>query len=108
MIGMDNEIILFHWNILELTDDMAIFVGLHHRLDRDISQPEDILLNYSFRQSTPIKLFDEQLGHGITYSGRRYQCIGEPSDPQNLIRIAVGILFGRIVKFRYPFKEYDA
>tara|TARA_R110001599_G_scaffold57476_1_gene157939 strand:+ start:522 stop:851 length:330 start_codon:yes stop_codon:yes gene_type:complete len=109
---MNNEIILFHWNILEMPDGKAIFVGLRYRGERDIpsliADSKDLLLNYSFRFSTPIKEFDEQLGHGITYSGRVYQCIGKPSDPQHLIRNTINRHFGRHFTYRYKFNEYDA
>lgn len=77
---MDNKITLFHWNILELPDNRAIFVGLQHRPERDYIKSHDItadiLLNYSFRQSTTIQLFDERSGQGITGSGRQYHCLG--------------------------------
>lgn len=109
---MHNEITLFHWNILEIANGKAIFVGLRHRVERDnpnlTSDSKDILLKYSFRISTPIKEFDDHLGIGITYSGRVYQCIGKPSDPQHLIRTTINSLFDQHFKYRYIFKEYDA
>lgn len=109
---MNIEIILFHWNILEISDGKAIFVGLRYRGERDIpshiADLEDLLLNYSFRFSAPIKEFDEELGHGITYSGRVYQCIGKASDPQHLIRNTIDRVFGKKFTYRYEFKEYDA
>jgi hypothetical protein len=107
---MDNKITLFHWNILELPDNQAIFVGLQHRPERDNIQKHDItadiLLNYSFRQSTAIQLFDEISGQGVTRSGRQYHCLGLPSDPKNLIRKVVKLKFGLLpCRFRYEFKK---
>lgn len=49
---MNNEIILFHWNILEMSDGKGIFVGLRYRGERDIpsliADSKDLLLNYLF------------------------------------------------------------
>lgn len=100
-MSLEPEIILFHWNILELQEDLAIFVGLRHRNYRPgLSFP----YSCSLRFSTSIKNFDELTGVGTTMSGRIYHCIGGASDPHGLIRRAISEkMAGRYYRFRYPF-----
>lgn len=94
----EDEIILFHWNILEFSDEHAIFVGL--RVKAGTSSP------YVFRYSTPIKSFDESTGKGITESGRVYHCKGSASDPKGEIGGMVRqIMQYRDYRFRYPFSS---
>lgn len=93
----DHEMILFHWNILDLSDELAIFVGL--RMKAGTSSP------YVFRWSTAIKSFDESTGIGITESGRVYHCQGLASDPKGEIRGMVSqMMCGRSYRFRYDFE----
>lgn len=90
------EIVLFHWNILELADDVAIFVGM--RVSNETTSA------YVFRYSTAIKLFDEETGIGVTKSGRIYRCVGRPSDPNGEIRMLVTQMTrGYLYNFRYMF-----
>lgn len=94
----DHEIILFHWNILEFSDEHSIFVGL--RVKAGTSSP------YVFRYSTSIKSFDESTGTGITESGRIYHCLGSASDPKGEIRGMVRqIMQYRNYRFRYDFES---
>jgi len=94
----EDEIILFHWNILEFSDEHAIFVGL--RVKASTSSP------YVFRYSTAIKSFDESTGLGVTESGRVYRCQGKPSDPKGEIRGMVQqIMQYSNYRFRYPFSS---
>lgn len=94
----EEEIILFHWNILEFNDEHAIFVGL--RVKAGTSSP------YVFRYSTSIKSFDESTGIGITESGRVYHCQGSASDPKGEIRAMVRqMMLGRSYRFRYDFES---
>lgn len=94
----DGEITLFHWNILDLSDEHAIFVGL--RVKTGTSSP------YVFRYSTSIKSFDESTGIGITESGRVYRCEGLPSDPKGEIRGMVRqTMQYRNYRFRYDFES---
>lgn len=93
----DDEIILFHWNILEFNDEHAIFVGLRVKAGTSST--------YVFRYSTAIKSFDESKGTGITESGRVYRCEGLPSDPKGEIRGMVRqIMQYRNYRFRYDFE----
>jgi hypothetical protein len=105
-MSSEQEITLFHWNIVELSDDLAIFVGLRNRTQRQgLSYP----YNCSCRFSTAIKCFDKESGQGTTLSGRIYYCLGTASDPDGLIRRAVHEeMRGRPYRFRYQFSMLDA
>ncbi len=101
----DEKITLFHWNILEVNEDTPIFVGLFFKPD---SMLNVFPFNCGFRSSTPIKNFDPVTGRGITRSGRCYQCVGEPSDPQGIIRSMVAWHLGLSnAKYRYDFADVD-
>lgn len=93
--------VLFHWNILEVSDELAVFVGLREKAGS--SSP------YVFRHSTAITSFDESTGIGMTESGRVYQCEGLPSDPKDEIRgIVRQLMKSRHYRFRYPFSSTQA
>lgn len=103
MSSMTADITLFHWNILEISDDLAIFVGLYKKRDNPES---DSTYHFSFRRSTKIIHFDELTGYGKTLSGRDYQCIGAASDPHGIIRAMVNKkMRGMPYHFRYPFLQ---
>lgn len=100
------EITLFHWNILELSDDLAIFVGLRQK-----SESVNLYFPYncSFRSSTSIESFDINTGIGVTQSGRVYICTGKPSDPNKLIRLMVRLNYeGLRYQYRYKFTKPEA
>lgn len=101
----DGKVTLFHWNILEVNEDNAIFVGLFLKPD---SVRTVFPFNCGFRSSSAIKNFDPITGIGITKSGRCYQCVGEPSDPHGIIRSIVAWHFGSLnAKYRYNFADVD-
>lgn len=94
----EDEMVLFHWNILEVSENLAIFVGMRVKAGTNSS--------YVFRYSTSIKSFDESNGIGITESGRVYRCQGSPSDPKGEIRTLVKqIMRGQNYHFRYTFRS---
>lgn len=97
------DITLFHWNILELGDDLAIFVGLYKKADN----PKSCSAYYfSFRTSTESIHFDETTGYGKTISGRDYRCVGAASDPHGIIRAIVNEkMRGIPYQFRYAFLQ---
>lgn len=102
-MNTEKEITLFHWNILELGDELEIFVGLRDKPDKYL---RDTASDYLFRYSTPVESFDEVTGIGVTKSGRVYRCMGAPTDPHGEIRAIVGVILnGRNFRFRYDFRE---
>lgn len=95
-MSTENEVVLFHWNIVEISGHHSIFVGM--RVKAGIKSP------YVFRYSTAIKSFDEASGIGTTESGRVYRCQGPPSDPKGEIRALVKQMLPiRSYRFRYEF-----
>lgn len=100
------DIMLFHWNIIEIGDDLAIFVGMKHKLG---CEDETFPFNCSFRTSTAIRSFDAKTGVGITTSGRVYYCTGKPSDPHGLIRLMVKLKYeGLRYRYRFEFTAAEA
>jgi len=103
-MNLESEITLFHWNILELDDDFAIFVGLRMKAGEDSSSPN----GFTLRRSTKVISFNEITGHGLTLSGRNYHCFGAASDPDQVIRRLIFIgMGGRPYRFRYAFSLPD-